>query len=179
MHLTDKDKRWPLVDCWNVTMSDLHRVLTSLWPLEDGEAGGRGRGGQPRELHHAAQRGEEVQVGDLALVQTLVLQLHRGYLQWGCHLPRNSGHLIRLICYAQLQPVLENSFYLPTIKSFIIWRLEVLAPEAVTEDAQPGPVLVPLDAVVVPAQPRVHHAAQRHPPALPETEKMIDCQEEK
>ncbi len=46
-------------------MSDLDFVLTPVRPLEDDQTGGRGRGGQPPELHHATQGGQEVQVGHL------------------------------------------------------------------------------------------------------------------
>ena len=56
MHLTDKGDRGALVDGGNVAMGDLRYVLTSDWPLEDDQAGGRGRGGQSPELNHATQR---------------------------------------------------------------------------------------------------------------------------
>ena len=42
-----------------------------------------------------------------------------------------------------------------------------LVPEAVADHPDPGPLLVPLDAVVVPAQHRVHLAAQGHRLAFP------------
>ena len=76
MHLTDKGDRGALVDGGDVAMGDLNCVLTSDRPLEDDQAGGRGRGGQSPELDHATQRRQEVKVGDLALVEPLVLQRH-------------------------------------------------------------------------------------------------------
>ena len=43
----------------------------------------------------------------------------------------------------------------------------VLAPEVMADHTHPGPLLVPLDAVVVPAQQRVHLAAEGHGLAFP------------
>ena len=48
-----------------------------------------------------------------------------------------------------------------------------LVPEAVADDPDPGPLLVPLDAVVVPAQHRVHLAAQGHRLAFPVSSVMV------
>ena len=43
----------------------------------------------------------------------------------------------------------------------------ILLPEVMADHAHPGPLLVPLDAVVVPAQQRVHLAAEGHRLAFP------------
>ena len=113
LHLTHEGDRRALVDRGDVAMSDLDCVLTRGRPLEDHQAGGRGRGCQPPELHHATPGREEVKVGDLALEQPLVLQLHRGYVQHSCD---PSPGLLRLIDLAQCQPLLEAGLNLPDIR---------------------------------------------------------------
>ena len=65
LHLTDEGDRGALIDGGYVAMSDLDCVLTPVRPLEDDQAGGRGRGCQPPQLHHATQRRQEVQIGHL------------------------------------------------------------------------------------------------------------------
>ena len=172
-YLTDEGDRGALVDGGDVAVSDLDWVLTSARPLEDDQAGGRGRGGQPPELDHATQGGEEVQVGHLALVQALVLQRHRGYVQRGRDPdPRFPG----LIDLAQRQPLFETSLHLSASMSACFQILGPhfprLVPEAVADDPHPGPRLVPLDAVIVPAQPGVHLTGQAHGLAFPSARKL-------
>ena len=112
LHLTHEGDRRALVDRGDVAMSDLDSVLARGRPLEDHQAGGRGRGCQPPELHHATPGREEVKVGDLALEQPLVLQLDRGYVQHCC-----DPSLLRLIDLAQRQPLLEAGLNFPDMTS--------------------------------------------------------------
>ena len=88
------------------------------------------------------------------------LVTHRGDVQRG----RDPAPVLRPIPLAQCHSLLEVRLNLPA--SARVYLLSSsgpglnLAPEVVADDPHPGPLLVPLDAVIVPAQRRVHLTAQ-------------------
>ena len=88
------------------------------------------------------------------------LVTHRGDVQRGY----NPNTVLCPIPLAQRHTLLEARLNLPVSGSNYLLSSSgpglALLPEVVADDPNPGPLLIPLDAVVVPAQRRVHLAAQ-------------------